>query len=464
MCASRPAPFPPFVVAGRILAAALALLSGAGFPAAGAAGAAGAGGGPAVRFEVRQATGERVLTVESPPVAWAEVEGAFEPSLPGFGRVGQVGLPDLPARLERVALPPGGELEILDVEAEWSEGLLPGPLAPYPARDPFRAADPAGWPAGAGWWPEEPVRLARQDGAWRTLRFAELEIVPLQVAPGSGRFRVATRLTIRLRVVDDPRGTRAWSASAAAIADDALDPAAGGFAHGAALVPRADLPSLLQASAPAAASTPLAPLAAPTYPAWQVLVNADGLQRITYEWAQANAPGLLSFLTSNDPRRYRLSVQGVQVPIRVAGETDGVFGPGDAIVFYGQAVGRVDLFEPDVWQKGDYTDVNVYRLDTATGPLRVAESSFTGAPNGSYSVPPSFRDTVHHEEDEKFQGFVPIDGVDHWYVDPFLDANGAPVSLDQLVPTPDHAGGSVSLRTRLLGFQYNRNYHRSEVS
>ena len=193
-------------------------------------------------------------------------------------------------------------------------------------------------------------------------------------------------------------------------------------------------------------------------------MNADGLQRVTYEWAQANAPGLFAFLTANDPRRYRITVQGIQVPIRVAGETDGVFGPGDAIVFYGQAVGRVDLFEPDAWQRGDYTDANVYRLDTTTGPLRVAESAFTGAPNGTYAVPPSFRDTVHHEEDEKFQGFVPADGLDHWYVDPFLDANGVPVSLDQFVATPDHAGGSVDLRARLLGFQYNRNFHRSEIS
>ena len=420
--------------------------------------------GPVVQFASDAASGDRVLTLDLPPVVWTEVDGVFEPSLAGFGRLGWVGFPDLPARQERVALPPSGEAEIVSVEAAWSEGRLPGPIAPYPARDPFRAKDKSAWPEGSGWWPAEPVRIALADGAWRTLRFAALEIAPLQVELSAGRFRVATRLTVRVRIVEGSAGSRALAASASAVESDPFAAAAAGFAHGASEVPRADLSSLLGAAGPAPLSAPLGPLAAPTYPAWQLLVNADGLQRITYEWAQANAPGLFAFLTANDPRRYRLTVQGVPVPIRVAGEPDGVFGPGDAIVFYGQAVGRVDLFEADAWQSGDYTDANVYRLDTATGPPRIVESSFTGAPNGTYAVPPSFRDTVHHEEDEKFQGFVPADGLDHWYVDPFLDANGVPASLDQIVATPDHAGGSVNLRARLLGFQYNRNYHRSEIS
>ncbi len=459
MSASRPAPFRPVPAPGCSFAAGLLLLCGFLAPAALAS-----AGAPAVEFATDPASGERLLTLDLPPVAWTEWDGAFEPAVAGFGRAGRVGLPDLPARQERIALPPGGELELLGIDAAWSEGLLPGPLAPYPARDPFRGADEAAWPAGPGWWPAEPVRIALADGAWRSLRFAAVEIVPMQVEPASGRFRVATRLTIRFRIVERGGGTRTLAASPSALAADALASSAAGFAHGAAEVARADLASLLQSATADSPSGPLAPLAAPTYPAWQLLVNRDGLQRVTYEWAQANAPGLLSFLTANDPRRFRLTVQGIPVPIRVAGESDGVFGPGDAIVFYGQAVGRIDPFEPDAWQAGDYTDTNVYRLDAATGPPRIAESAFTGLPNGSYAVPPSFRDTVHHEEDEKFQGFVPADGLDHWYADPFLDANGVPVSLDQFVATPDHAGGSVSLRARLLGFQYNRNFHRSEIS
>jgi hypothetical protein len=407
--------------------------------------------GPAVEYLADPAAPGQDLNIDIPPVAWTEVDGAFEPSIAGFGRAGRIGLPDLPARQERVALPPGGELEIVGVEAAWAEGILPGPVAPFPARDPFREADQGAWPAGPGWWPTDPVRIAIADGAWRTLRFAALEIVPVQVEPASGRFRIATRLVIRLRIVDDPSRPRALAAPPAVVDADPLAAGAERFAHGAAGVPRTDLSSLLGSGGAAPLSGPLGLLAAPTYPAWQLEVNADALQRITYEWAQANAPGLFSFLTANDPRRYRVTVQGIQVPIRVAGEADGGFGPGDAIVFYGQAVGRVDLFEPDAWQSGDFTDANVYRLDTATGPLRITESSFTGAPNGTYAVPPSFRDTVHHEEDEKFLGFVPVDGLDHWYVDPFLDANGVPVSLDQIVTTPDHAGGSVDLRVRLLG-------------
>ncbi len=419
---------------------------------AGAASAA----GPRVEFQTDPSTGDRLLVIDLPAPAWEDLGGGFEPSLPGFGRLSRAGGPDLPARVERVALPPGGRIRIVGVEAAWSEGLLPGPVAAFPARDP--AAPPLDPEIGAepGWWPAEPVRIAVADGAWRTLRFAALEIAPLQVDLAAGRFRSASRLVIRMRV-EEGESTAVFSRAGEVVT---ASPAERAFAHGAAEVPRIDLASALGS----AGEAPLAPLAAPTYPAWQFVVAEDGLYRISFEWAQANAPGLLSFLVANDPRRYRLKVQGIEVPIRVAGESDGVFGPGDAIVFHGQAVGRVDLYEPDAWQKGDFTDSNVYRLDTATAPLRIAASSFTGAPNGVYSVPASFRHTVHHEKEEKFNGFVPLDGVDHWYVDPFLDANGVPVSLDQVVATPDHAGGSIDLRVRLLGFQYGRNYHRSEIS
>lgn len=414
-------------------------------------------GGPAVEFRFDPPTGERLLTLEIPAPSWSDLEGRVVPSLPGFGRLGLAGAPDLPARVERIALPPGGTLRVAGVEVSWSEGLLPGPIAAFPARDPAAAAIDPTIAARAGWWPAEPVRIAVADGAWRTLRFAALEIAPLQVDLAAGRFRVATRLVIRMEV-DVEAGAAASAVRAAPTGTTGAAERA--FAHGAAEVPRLDLSSALEMSGPA----PLGPLDVPSYPGWQFVVTEDGLYRITYEWAQANAPGLLSFLAANDPRRYRLRVQGIEVPIRVAGEADGAFGPGDAIVFHGQAIGRIDLFEPDAWQKGDFTDANVYRLDTTTAPLRIAASAFTGPPNGLYAVPPSFRHTVRHEEDEKFNGFVPADGVDHWYVDPFLDANGVPVSLDQLVATPDHAGGSIDLRVRLLGFQYNRNFHRSEIS
>ena len=95
---------------------------------------------PAAKFERPPGAGdsERVLTLVAPPIVWREAEGAFYPDLEGFGRLQEVGGPDLPARRERVALVPGGGLEIDRVDVDWRVGVMPGRLAAFPALDPGR--------------------------------------------------------------------------------------------------------------------------------------------------------------------------------------------------------------------------------------------------------------------------------------------------------------------------------------
>ncbi|RMG44511.1 MAG: hypothetical protein D6718_09920 [Acidobacteria bacterium] len=448
-----------------------------------AASAAIAGGGPQVTFRPAAAGGEDRLEIRVPPVRWLSDRGAVWAEIEGFGRISEPGAPDLPLRRERVALPPGGALAVRRVEIDWYEGRLPGPIAAYPARDPDRPPVADRFLAG-GYWPAEPVRVASQSGAVRNLRFATLEILPVQVDPAAGRFRVARRIVVWL-----DRGAAAAALPAPPRRPRTLSAAAEGILGAGTVEPN---------RAPAPAPAPEA-AGAPNRPAFMFEVDRDGLYRIDYAWAQANGDTdgdgtneLLSFLTGHDPATYRMTCQGVEVPIRVEGEQDGRFDPGDAIVFYGQKVGDVDLFDPDVWQHGDYTDVNVYRLDSAAAPARIADEPTARAPQSGYPVPASFAETAHHEEDKKFQGFVPADGVDHWYVDPFVVSprcvdlsvdtcsdpidNGicgatcgdqpneqcCAVSVDQFVATPGHAGGPVSVRVRLLGIK-GYDFHRSDV-
>ncbi len=439
--------------------------------------------------------GAPTLTIEPGPVRWTAGQGDVFPELAGFGRLEEPGRPDLPVRVERIAVEPGGGVILGALDVEWSEGLIPGAIAPFPALDPRR---PALRDARAsGWWPVEPVRVVREDGAFRTLHFAEVAIAPLQVDLATGRFRVARRLVVHFERRSGLRASAPVAASAsAAPADLLLDDVADAIAHGAAEVSRGSaVTPVLRTNA--LANAPLAPDAAPTYPAWQFEVKAEGLVRITYEWAQANQPALFTFLTSNDPRRYRLTVQQIVVPLRVTGESDGVFGPGDALVFYGQPVGANDLFSPDLWQRGQYASGNVYRLDVATGVTHIATDATSHGVTNGWAVAPSFRSTARREDNGLFLGFVPTDGVDHWYVNPLLNASCKDTSVttcsdplpasycqgdplyggtcsggalvccgaaqDLSVATPDHAGGSVSVRTRLLGFSYPNNGHRSEL-
>lgn len=406
---------------------------------------------PEITFQEDPQTTQVTLNLTVPAPVWQKVNEAWVPRIEGFGSMGLPGQPDLPLRLERVALPPDGDLEILEVLVDWAEGSLPGDLAPFPAYDPNRPAFDDSVYQSRNWWPADPVVIADSRGAFRTLRFATLEIHPLQVDLRAGIFRVARTMAIRMR-----RGGASGLASSAGVPDLLTEELAGQIAWGSAGVGRSGLKgSTVQKSTGFAADT----MGSPTYPAWQIKVDKEGLYRLDYAYIAANAPGLLS----QDPRRWRMSVQGIEIPIRVDGESDGVFQSGDALVFYGQPVGDVDLFETSFWQHGDYTDTNIYRIDLADNPLRLQDRAGTRAPTGSYALTPSFRFTVHHEINNRFTGIVPAEGVDHWYIEPLLSANGSPVYMDQMVSTPDHAGGSVNLRVRLLGTDYTKNYHRTRI-
>ena len=395
---------------------------------------------PGVRFTTAQdGSGEARLELEIPPVRWEPAGVHVRPAIQGFGREGTVGSPDVPARRERIAIPVDGRLLVEDVRVEWSEGLIPGSVAAYPALDPNAPdLDPESW-SGRGYWPERPVQVVSQDGAFRGLRFATLLIAPVQVDIASRRFRVARRIVVEL-----DRGPMPASTLSSPPRRDRLADAVGGtIAHGAAQVGWADRSPLTADSTTAEA---------PSFPAWQFEVDEAGLHRITYAWADANQaayPGLLGFLTSHDPRQYSMTVQGTEIPILVQGEADGSFDPpsaerpeGDAIVFYGQPVDG-DILDPDVWQGGDFTDDNVYRLEIAAGPSRV--ESVQAAPQGVDPVPPSFPETVRFEPDVRFQGFISEDGVDHWYDYPWLNTDADVETVDWFVPTPGHAGGEVAL-------------------
>lgn len=405
------------------------------------------------------------LTVGVPPLTWRETPEGMVPVIEGFGRLAEYGAPDVPARNQRVALPPGGELSIADVQINWEEGLLPRQVAPFPSEgDQVATQLEPRFQSSEDWWPAQPVSLLSNGTRYRTLRFGTLQIAPVQVDLTRGRFRVARTITL---VLDRDTARQADLRSfAAALSrpgplDRELEAMSEVFAVGASRVGRESA----SAGSPARAAD--APLAPPTYPAWQFELKQDGLYRVTYAWAQANAPALFTFLTANDPRKYRLTGQGIELPIRVEGETDGVFGPGDAIVFYGQAVGAVDLFSADVYQSGDYTDTNVYRLDLVVGPKRVAARTGTGAPNGTFQVPTSFRYTVRYEQNLRFFGTSPLDGVDHWYADSFSSSTTADgTSQEQSVPTPDYASGPVSVRVKQLGLKPSGNptyLHRTQV-
>ena len=134
-------------------------------------------------------------------------------------------------------------------------------------------------------------------------------------------------------------------------------------------------------------------------PRYKIVVDHDGLYRVTYN--DLSAAGMA--MTSLDPRQLHLTNQGLDVAVEVVGEDDGQFNPGDYLLFYGQRL-RGDLLASkhaeeandwlalNGWQPQfnakmveKYTDDNAYWLEVGTTPglrMTTVNGIPAGAPGG----------------------------------------------------------------------------------
>ncbi|MBV7335795.1 hypothetical protein KFU94_47665 [Chloroflexi bacterium TSY] len=133
-------------------------------------------------------------------------------------------------------------------------------------------------------------------------------------------------------------------------------------------------------------------------PALKIYVIEEGLYRLTY-LNLLNAgfdPGIHNLHT------FKLYNQGVEIPIYVDGEYNGVFDPDDSIYFYGAAIDN------------DYTTRNVYWL-VADGSIgrRMAVQSGLIAGNGAFVH--RFLATEHIEEDTVYWQNMPGRNQDRWF-------------------------------------------------
>ncbi|HOV07383.1 MAG TPA: C25 family peptidase propeptide domain-containing protein, partial [Anaerolineaceae bacterium] len=122
----------------------------------------------------------------------------------------------------------------------------------------------------------------------------------------------------------------------------------------------------------------------PPDPGWRVKVRADGMYKLTYEeMAAAGLP-----VTTLESATLQLFHFGQEVAIKVDLGTDGMWGAGDFIVFYGQAI------------QSKYTTDSVYWLTygKAAG-LRMALVNGTPA-NGT--VPAAFQYHLHLEDSKLY--------------------------------------------------------------
>jgi len=167
----------------------------------------------------------------------------------------------------------------------------------------------------------------------------------------------------------------------------------------------------------------------PLPPALKLSIAQTGVYALSYD--DFFALGLdISVL---DSRMIHMTNQGEAVDIFIAGEEDGVFGPGDVMYFYAQAQAA----------KTRYTRENTYWLSLkADGGARLSFRDAT--PDSSHPPLTEFRQTVHVEENKIYSNRLPPEvEKDHIFwkqlsVQPTLE-----VSLDMAITLP-HISSSLT--------------------
>lgn len=348
-----------------------------------------------------------LLTWEPPEYSLTTVMSAGQRysriAMPGLDVLQRAGYPQLPVYTALVGLPPEGEVWLRVTELQRDMVVLPHAPLPAPAiQSVHLSSDSAGAPLVA---PFAPVAvLANADDVdfypdvvaqlgppqWvRGRRVALLTIYPVSVNPSRAQMEVVRalrleitfeRLVIASPFVADPLANDPF---APALAATLLNPEAATW----------------QTSRPvSAASIQATPVISGDL--LKVSLSEPGLYALTY----ADLLGAGLPVDSLDPRALRLThgLPRQEIAILVEGEADGVFDPGDRVLFYAApAFSR-------------FSDTDAYLLDIGPGAgarMDTQSGNPYGLPSGT--IWRSARAEINRHYDALYAG---RDG-DHWYWD-----------------------------------------------
>jgi hypothetical protein len=364
--------------------------------------------------------------------------------IPQFGSTLMPGLPQVPMTGIIIGVPTvdGLELEILSEDYDVLEGirLLPAPELRAGAQtldDPAAsnltrqyAEDAAVYGADQS-YPGRVVEVA-DSGFMGDQAVTQLRFYPVQYNPAKNEVRVYRRLVVRLSWPDQ--------GATGSNQEPDLRPAYERLLQGT-LANYSDLhrpPIRPETGEHKGVSSLETAEAVNSSSALKIGVMANGVFRLTYTDVVSAGFGLSGL----NAHTLKLSNRGVEVPILVMGEDDGVFSPGDQILFYGTGISN------DV-----YTEKNIYWL-TAGGAN--GQRMATRMSQGGGSTPASFPETLHAESDSAYWQTMPDGaGQDHWFWYDRISPNsqGLPVWRDYPFQLHNILTGTASatLTVRLKG-------------
>lgn len=369
----------------------------------------------------------------------------------GYELTGDAGTPHLPMRSLLLALPPAAtpSVELVSESATRlpdSYRLCPAPEAVAETSEDGLvryteqavAADVDAYGQNS-WLPATPVRIVESGYAGR-LQYTRLEIAPFQYNPSDGSLIHHDQMQVRVRHSGGPAQT-----ASAAGKDAFVESVQSIFLNGE--------------RASSWASQSVADIAAAANNGWlppslslRLFVREEGLYAVTYdELAQAGVP-----VTTISSHNLRLYLNGQDVAVRVVDgnnvdDVDGIFAPGDRLLFYGQGVDE------------KYADANVYWLTYAAlgGVHMLQQKTATSGQTVS-----SYQATVRYEENFNYVSSAPkLEGYNHWYgrLLTVAGANSAnswlmPLGMSALAPGSHTATIEAAMVSRTWGSHHTKFY------
>jgi len=356
----------------------------------------------APRLRILAQDGEHLLVELVTPPALLDVHHKMDTvagsscqtvDIPGYQSDGYGDEPRLPIKSLLIGVPAQAQIEVSVIQQEWVDVV--GKFHICPAAGPLPGSA-TGAPVPQEWQAENNKGLSPQHladvtvvGQLRDQRVARLSFHPLQYDRVNAQLRLASRLRADVRFLPADAGPDSVRSRPEGEAFEML------------------LQNLLlnyrQAkpwrTAPPMPPRQIAPVQARSSQVFKILVRTDGMYRLSYTDLVAAGfdPGGIN------PHHLQIYNRQHQIAIRVEGEDDGSFDPGDAIEFYGQAMDT------------KYTDTNVYWLTVGDQDgLRMAVRN--GTPGDGSPAATHYTATVHVEENHVYWPAVtPPSGQDYWF-------------------------------------------------
>ncbi len=335
-----------------------------------------------------------------------DVGACTQLSVEGYSSSADSGAPALPVKGTLVGIPAAAQVTLQVLEADFSAEagtyticpiaqpiIEQGLEEPIGYRGQVLKRDKAAY-ATAQFVPAT-AAVVLSTGFVRSQAVAEVQFRPFQYNPVTGQLRFARRIRVQLTFQGVPpaalgrfgQGSPAAEPVDEGAFEDVLRSTVINYEEARAWRVAAQRPSAVTAVQATTSVTP-----------YKILVDADGIYQLTYSaLLAAGVP-----VNSLDPRTLKLTNQGAEVAIYVAGEADGVFNAEDYVLFYGQKMTT------------KYTDVNVYWLTWGgANGLRMATSD--GTPAGA-ATPTYYRTTQRIEQNNTYQSPRPSGpDNDRWY-------------------------------------------------